>query len=172
MYRPVESVIHPENRQGAKRLFVIEGLEQDRVLGIAKKVMDIYGEVTGRQFSDHELQDFPVEMMEDLRFGRFHEFRFRMPKLDQPANSNGKLFIRGVDIILAQSEVSSAAFWLDTNDYDRVMNQPEASRLVTEDFDSAIREMADTEYVDIGVPLRKEAFSSPIYNPSSVGILH
>ncbi len=166
MFKKIEDSILPENREAMGRIFVTDGLEHERVCHIAGRVMDIYAEVTGKQFSGSDRRDYPNYIVEHFGGRRYFELRFGMPKLANPARVHGKLWGQGKWLVTPSERLDAVGFWVDTNDGDALRPEPEPSQQLTNDFNVAIKELADKEFDNISVPAPLHAVSGVFYNPA------
>lgn len=166
MFPPAESIIHPQNRQETGRIFVMDNVEPDKLRRIARHVMDLYAEVIGKNFSSYDLRDYPKQMIDQVSSNGDFEFRFGMPKLRYPASSHGKLWGRAGRLVVADDCLNSVGFWVDTNDDEYAQPSPTASRELAQDFDTAIKDLADEEFGDISLPAPLMAVRGSFYNPA------
>ncbi len=166
MFAKIEDSILPENREAIGRVFVTDGLEHARVCYLASRIMDIYAEVTGKQFSESDRSDYPGYIVERFANRQRFELRFGMPKLAYPASEHGKLWGRGKWLITPTEQLHAVGFWVDTNDGDSRHPSPESSQLLEASFNGAIQELADKEFDDISVPAPMLEVIGSYYNPT------
>ncbi len=157
MYQPAEALIHPDNRNLLHRVFVFDDVEHERLRTLASSVMDVYASVTGKQYGYSDTHDYPDHIITRLTEDRRFELRFGMPKLHNPARDNGKLRGSAGNLLLAERRLHIAMFYVDTNDFDFQHPQPDASREVVTEFNSGLRELADTEFGDMSIPAPRTA---------------
>lgn len=168
MYPPVEKFISDENRQEPRRLFVLNE-DSERLTRVSARVLEIYAEVTGAIIDEHKISEYSRRQIPKALndFDGVFEFRFGMPKLNEPARTHGKLWGKKGSLRTSNIDVPTIGFFVDTNDvfsYDEV--QPAESRELSQEFDEAIRNLADNEFSEISLPTPRRAIGRWRYDPS------